>query len=170
MPSLTETKMLDFLRAHQPMPPDHSLDDATAATYNSARVWFEESPSDRCVPLLLNSFGDGDGFGMYQRVVDTLKRHDRAVVVDALRESLGSEHESVRYWSAQVAAEIPDAILGEPLRALLRDPSPGIRAAAVFALGEVGGKDNKAAVRALASTESDPEVVEAIELVGELLG
>ena len=33
----------------------------------------------------------------------------------------------------------------------------------------LGGEKNEAAVRTLASTESDPEVVEAIELVGELL-
>ncbi len=166
---LTEAEALEFLRAHQPMPADADLDDELIDTYDSARRLFRDHPNDECIPLFLNSFGDGDGLGVYQLVDEVIHAHDPSVVVRALADSLASPHPSVRSWSAELAAEVPDPSLSAPLQKLLSDPSPDTRTFAVYALAEIGGTENAAAIETLAATEREPEVIEAIELARENL-
>ncbi len=65
---MTTDDALDFLRRHQPMPDDEVLTEDLIQQYDEVRQHFIDSPDQRCIPLFLGSFGDGDGFGVYQLV------------------------------------------------------------------------------------------------------
>ena len=110
---------LVFLRRHQPMPPDPALSDELISEYEEVRQFLEANPDERAIPLLLNSFGEGSGFGIYQLVECVLVLFPPATVVPHLASSLASRQRSVRYWTAQIAAFFPDAALINPLAKLL---------------------------------------------------
>ena len=79
--------------------------------------FFITNPDERCVDLLLNSFGKGDAHGVYQLVEDAILAFPDEVVVPALEGSLRNPAGSVRYWSAQIAANYPREELAEPVPA-----------------------------------------------------
>lgn len=162
---MTESDALDFLRRHQPLPPDDLLNADLIDTYDAVRRLFRDHPNDECVGLFLHSFGDGTGLGVYQLVEDTLRAHEDDLVVAELTVSLRAPESSVRYWSAQIAQNYPDPRLGEPLLALLMDEDPGIRAAAIVALWGVGDPADRARIKSLRRSETDEEVVDAIDML-----
>ena len=88
-------------------------------TFNEVRLFFLNHPDVRCVPLLLNSFGEGDGHGIYQLVEDTIAIYPEEIVVPALIKSLSSPYQSVRAWNAEIAANYTGLELVEPLQQLL---------------------------------------------------
>src|SRR5215207_5765235 len=88
--------------------------------FEGVRKFFLTNRDERCVPLLLNSFGEGDAHGVYQLVEDVILAFPHEVVVPALEESLRNPAGSVRYWSAQIAASYPRQELAPPLIDLLR--------------------------------------------------
>lgn len=112
-------KHLEFLSLHQPMPTDEHLDKETLAQFDEARVFFMHNPEPECIKLLLNSFGKGNGAGIYQLVEDTLLKQDEETVVKELKNSLQSDYPSVRYWSAQCASVFPDLRLSGQLLDLI---------------------------------------------------
>ena len=77
---MTVEQGLAFLKAHQPMPDDTELSEALVRAYDDVRRLCIDHPDARCIPVLLTSFGDGDGCGVYQRVEDVL-RHVRLETV-----------------------------------------------------------------------------------------
>lgn len=126
-----------FLRLHQPMPNDDILDEGLINKYDEVRKFFLVNPSEECIPFFLNSFGEYDGFGVYQLVEDVILKFKHEIVVDYLKKSLRNENKGVRYWCAQIAASFPDNILVEPLSDLLTDEISDIRFAAITALVEI---------------------------------
>src|SRR5262245_1280942 len=125
---------LDFLQRHQPMPSTDACSDETISRFNEVRQYFLEHPDNRCVPLFLHAFGEGDLHGVYVLVEDTILAHPKEVVIPALASALTSSHSGVRYWSAQIAANYTDEILIEPLVGLLLRGGLDERIAAVVAL------------------------------------
>jgi hypothetical protein len=94
---------LSFLRNHQPMPDDETLDETLAREYEAVRKHFETVNDRRSVPLLLNSFGRGTGFGVYQLVEDALGYQDADAVRTALPSAIRSRNGGVRVWSIEIA-------------------------------------------------------------------
>lgn len=134
---MTNEYGLNFLKQHQPMKSTKLVDNEVVAIYENVRTHFINNPDERCIPLFLNSFGEGDAHGVYQLVGEVMQVHPRNLVVLNLKESLQSRHASVRYWSAQIAADYPDASLVEQLIILVSDDDIDIRTAAVIALAEI---------------------------------
>lgn len=56
---MTKDEALDFLRQHQPMPPDREFTDEVIRNYEEVRRFFLKHPYSECIPLFLNSFGEG---------------------------------------------------------------------------------------------------------------
>lgn len=164
---MTESDALDFLRRHQPLPPDEHLTPDLIDTYDAVRRFFLEHPNDECVPLFLHSFGEGSGLGVYQLIEDTLRVHREDLVVSQLLSALCATEPSVRFWSAQIAQNYRDLRLLPPLVELLSDAQPGTRAAAVVALWELGDPSAQSLIRSLALTETDAEVLDAIAMLEE---
>ena len=102
-----ETYFLNFLREHQPLPSDDEITEEQLVIYDGARKFFIENPNKQCVPLFLNSFGDGDGSGVYQLVEDTISQFALEDVLEHLIEAMSNEKGSVQYWAAQIAYYFP---------------------------------------------------------------
>ena len=156
---MTVDEGLAFLQTHQPMPEDTELSEELVRVYDEVRRLFIDHPDARCIPLFLTSFGDGDGFGVYQLVEDVLRHFSLGTVVPHLKKALTHGRRSIRYWNADIAANFPTAELLEPLAQLLREDDEDIRSAAAIALGQI--RDTRAAglLRSALAHESKPQLV-----------
>jgi hypothetical protein len=110
---------LAFLSEHQPLPADSDLSEELITRYNDVRRYFIASPDPRCIPLFLNSFGEGSGFGVYQVVDDVLHKYSAEQVVPHLKAGLGSPYAGVRYWCTHWAADFPSPDLIPGLTSIL---------------------------------------------------
>ena len=158
---------LAFLRAHQPLPSTSTIPDELLAEFNMVRSFFEQNPNSECVELLLNVFGHGDGHGAYQRVEDAVLKHDRDVVIASLQKSLLNRAGSVRYWSAQIAANYQSPNLIPPLIRLLEEGNLDERFAAVVALERMQTTEVVAALEAALTSGVERPVQ---DLIREVLG
>jgi hypothetical protein len=149
-----------FLREHQPMPPDGELTEDLARKYDEVRRYFISHPNADAVPLFLNSFGEGTGLGVYQRVLDVFRALPSGVVVPCLKAALVSPRRSVRRWTAQFAMDYPDVDLVGPLGALL-DPTANdgdVREVATAALGFIADERARRILTDVAANDPDGEV------------
>jgi HEAT repeat protein len=155
---MTCDEALAFLRDHQPMPCDRHLGVELIQQYDQVREYFLEHHDERCVPLFLNSFGEGSGLGVYPMVEDIVRAYPPSTVVPHLATALASEHEGTRYWCAQIAALFPTPALIQPLAALLADESPDTRFAAVTALERIEHEKVVPILRDALTKERDDEI------------
>ena len=162
---MTKDEALTFLRKHQPMPPTVSMPESLAQTYESVRCFFLLHPTKECIPLLLNSFGEGDCFGIYQLVGDVIRQFAPDDVLPHLVQALTSESSFLHYWNAQIATHFPSGALIAPLAGLLSDAEPDIRYAAITALEQIGSREVIAILESHKAKEADPEIRELIEEV-----
>lgn len=126
--------------------------------FDEVRKFFIANPDERCVSLLLNSFGEGDAHGVYQLVEDTILAFPDEVVVPALADSLRNLSGSVRYWSAQIAANYPNQELAEPLIELLNRGNLDEQVAAVTALEVLGTPQARGVMEKALSSDIEDEV------------
>ena len=149
---------LDFLRKYQPMPPDSELTNPLIQYYDEVRKHFVDNPDPRCLPLFLQSFGEGDGLGVYQLVEDVFRGIDAAVVTRELQEGLVSRNAPTRYWSAQIAAAFPSAELCDSLCRMLQSSVEDERAAAAIALGQIKNPKALGALNRALTSETSPHI------------
>jgi hypothetical protein len=112
---MNEEQALQFLREHQPMPPDEEWTDELADRYDEIRKFFINHPNPACIPLFLNSHGEIHGRGVYQLVDSVFYAYSPDEVIPHLIDALGSPHKSVRYWVAQICLSFPDKRLLKPI-------------------------------------------------------
>lgn len=155
---------LNFLRQHQPMPPDDKLTKDIIKQYDEVIDYFIESPNPECVPLFLNSFGDGEGNGLYEQVEQVFYTFTKSEVVPHLVKSLKSEHAGVRYWSAQIAMDYSVPELIDPLEQLLaHDEIEETRQFAAAALEDIPDKRVDEIFARQLKVEQDPELAAEIK-------
>ncbi len=112
---------LKFLSDLQPLADDSELDQKVIEKYDDVRRFFLQNPDPRCIPLFLNSFGKGDGLGVYQLIEDVLLKYSSIQVIPHLQKSLQHPLPNMRYWSVQIAASFISERLLEELIILLDD-------------------------------------------------
>jgi len=160
---------LKFLKNHQPMPSDKDLDKETIDRYNEVRKIFLFNRVPECVPLFLNSFGERDGFGVYQLIEDVIRKFDDSEVIPHLSAALKSDLRSVRYWNTQIAALFPSIELIEPLVGLLSDEDFDIKYASLTALSQINSNKVINIVKEFQKKEEDSELRElAQEIIEDL--
>jgi len=152
---MNRERALAFLRQHQPMPRDAEISQELIEEYEAVRRYFLGHPDPESIPLLLGSFGDSDGFGVYQVVEDVFVLHSQDQVIPHLIGAVVSDVPSVRYWSTQIAADFPDPRMLVPLGNVLDDPDSDTRAAAVMALMGIDHPDVIPLLRARLDKETD---------------
>ena len=157
---MDEAEALRFLERHQPLPSDEYLEQHIIDSFDEARSFFAEFPNPASVSLLLNSFGDGDGLGVYPLVENTVLLQAPEIVMEELVVALQSHHHSVRYWCAQIAANYPHELLVTPLVSLLTEQDYDIKYAALTALEQISSERSLAAVEQFSKFETDPSLVE----------
>ncbi len=165
---MNELDVIEFLNRNQPLPDDEKLTEVLIGQYDEARKFLIDCPSEEGVRLILNSFGIGDGWGVYQLVEDAVAAVPPEVAVRHLSNSLRSPLEGVKYWSAQISANYDDEQLIEPLRSLLHDPSDDVRMAAVISIEKYISDKLKAELQTMLAKETSAEIRATIKdiLVG----
>ncbi|SMQ80613.1 HEAT repeat-containing protein [Bacillus sp. OV166] len=154
---------LSFLKEHQPLPNDQEVDIEDIRSLDEARKYFIENPYPECIPLFLNVFGKGSGFGVYQFIEDVIMQFNNKEVVPHLVKSLQSDHQGVRYWSAQIASSFPDKRLIEPLSSMVIEKDSDLRWAAYMALEEIRDKSVFSILKSALQNEKEPENYEMLE-------
>jgi hypothetical protein len=156
---MTVEQGLAFLQAYQPMPDDSELSEELVREYDEVRGFFLDHPDARCIPLFLMSFGEGDGFGVYQLVEDVLRHFGKNLVVPHLRTGLTHARRSIRYWNAEIAANFPTPELIEPLAQLLTKDDEDLRSSAAIALGQIKDVRAEGLLRDALANERKPYLV-----------
>lgn len=169
---MTTPEALAFLQAHQPMPDDErlNLQPELMLAYDEVRQHFVEHPDPRCVPLLLNSFGGWNGFGMYQMVEDVFFQLDEPLVTHALLTNLRDVtllNPCTLYWNVQLCLTFPHPGLVPALAQVLNHPLSNIRTVAVYALGQLEADTVAPLLRQQWAVEDDADVAAAIQEVLE---
>ena len=90
------------------------------------------------IPLFLNAFGDGSGFGVYQLVEDVLKQFPTDLVIPHLLESLMSPHYGIKFWSTEMVPSFPSKHLIPALVKNLYDNKSDVRSSSAAALASIG--------------------------------
>ncbi|SKB09760.1 hypothetical protein SAMN02745166_05182 [Prosthecobacter debontii] len=155
---MTIDDALQFLRNHQPLPPTEGMSDELLQRFEEVRKFLIANPDERCVSLLLNCFGEGDAYGVYQLVEDAILAFPDEVVIPALADSLRNPAGSVRYWSAQIAANYPSQELAEPLIELFNRGNLDERVAAVTALEVLGTPQARVEMEKALSADIEDEL------------
>jgi HEAT repeat protein len=146
------------------MPNDDIMieNEALIKNYAEVRLYFATHPDLEAVPLLLNSFGDGSGFGMYARADETIWHFSPQEILPHLVKALNSEYHSVRYWCTQIAMSFPDQQLIAPLENVLQHDDIDARAFAASTLSLIPGKRVDEILLTALNNEQENEVLEAI--------
>ena len=165
---MNETDVIKFLSRNQPLPDDEDLSEELIGQYDDARKFLIDHPSDEGVRLILNSFGIGNGWGVYQLVEDAVAVVSPEVAAKHLANALRSPLEGVKYWSAQISANYDDEQLIEPLQALLHDLSEDVRMAALISIEKYMSDELKAMLQKMLAKETGDEIRATIKdiLVG----
>ena len=156
-----------FLCTHQPLPPDTSLDEETIGRFDAVCKFLAANPDPECIPLVLNAFGEWDGFGVYQLCDDVLRAYPQSLLTPHLVAALSSPHRSVRYWAAHWAMQFTAPELVVPLVQLLAsedddDAHYYCLAALQFIWEEHRTAQALVALRKCAEKETDPERMELL--------
>lgn len=161
---MTNDEALAFLKSNQPMPADKAGPPEIFRRYDEVREHFLSTSDDRCVPLFLGSFGEGSGFGIYQLVEDVLRRYPRKLVVDALRQHLGSKHQGVRNWCLLLGVEYADRSLVPFFARSLRSDDPEERLWAAHCMQQVYVEsEDRADVEACLAEEPNEDITALLE-------
>ena len=110
---------LNFLLKYQPLPPDSEITEDELLIYDKSRFFFENNPCASCIPLFLNSFGEGSGFGVYQLIDSVIRKFSMDEVVGHLIKALTNKQGSIQYWCIQITVDFPHASLIPILESLL---------------------------------------------------
>lgn len=159
---MTTEEALQFLSSHQPLPPTREIGESVLEKFDDIRKHFAVNIDNRCVPLLLNAFGDGDGHGVFQLVEDTIMAYPDEVVIPALLNGLQSQHASVREWNAEIVANYPRPEFVVPLTNLLRNGGVDEQMAAVTALELIGTSEAKEQLVKALETDIHDDVKDTI--------
>ncbi len=152
-----------FLRNNQPLPGDDDLTEQLISEYDEVRRYFLENKDVDCVPLFLNSFGDGSGFGVYQLVERVIVQFNKNEVLPHIVKALGSEHRGVKRWCVEIAASFPDPGLINSLEKLLLDDDSDTRIMACLSLDAVGGDEVIIILKSALKNEKNEDVLEVLE-------
>ncbi|MEB5695382.1 hypothetical protein MXM31_04165 [Klebsiella aerogenes] len=133
---MDKVQAFQFLRLHQPMPADCDITQELIDKYDEVRRFFRTHPDKNAIPLLLQSFGDGDGLGVYQLIEDCFYQYDANDVIACIATILENPHtiESVRYWCTLLTMSFPERRLLVGLDVSVQSSTEDVRDAALSAI------------------------------------
>jgi hypothetical protein len=168
---MTKDEAIKFLEKNQPLPSDDELSQEQINTFDNIRKYLIEEPDPIFIPLMLNAFGDGSGFGVYQVCDDVFRKFSKEQIISHLSLALQSPHWGVRYWASQWAMDFPEESLIPILAKLANDEHQDCHYFAISSLesiwSDTGNKDALKIISDQRNNYTDPEL---IELIDEILG
>ncbi|MCC3864973.1 HEAT repeat domain-containing protein [Terrisporobacter petrolearius] len=140
-------EILDFLKENQPFPDDENIKEYEIDMYADAVKYLDEVYSDeKCIPLLLNCFGDWFTYDINKHVEFIICKFDKELVLPHLRQALRSNNKYVRYWACQYTMSFPDKSLIDGLKEIIKNKKENdndTRLSAVTALTFINNSDVK---------------------------
>jgi HEAT repeat protein len=128
-------ELIKRLQALSPMPNDRELTEKQLGEYHQIVYELAQLEDIRCIRPLIESFGYGNGNGVYWEVVHLLERFAIEETDPLLLDALQSENPGTRQWSALMLGRSENQLAIPRLLQLLDDHKELVRAEAVVALG-----------------------------------
>ena len=164
---MNEKEASIFLEENQPLPDDEKLSEDLINKFVKVREYLISNPAPKFIPLMLNVFGDGSGFGTYQVCDDFFNKFEKNEIVPHLAKALKSQQRGVRYWASQWAMDFPDKRLVPLLHNMLNDLNSNCHYFAIASLEFIWKEEecNEALdiIRSLKGKFADPEINELID-------
>ncbi|MDR2905913.1 MAG: hypothetical protein LBU73_08165 [Helicobacteraceae bacterium] len=157
--TLTKEEALDFLRLYQPMPKDENLTTELIDKYDEVLRFFLQYKTKECIPLFLNSFGQINGFGVYQLVEDVILQFSMNEVIPYIKEAIKSNIYSVRYWNVQIAINYPSIEILPTLKDILNENDFDIKYNAIVAIGQFDKEIYKPILEDYLEKETEEELI-----------
>lgn len=134
--NISKKEALAFLALNQPMPNDYDITQELIDKYDDVRLYFCANPAEEAIPLFLQSFGEGNGLGVYQLIEDFLFKCDKNVVTKNIARILENPLtiKSVRCWCTSLAMDFPDNTLIKGLNISLQSDDEDTREMAMLSL------------------------------------
>jgi HEAT repeat protein len=151
---------IQFLESNQPLPPELELGEKIIV-FDEIINFLKVNPVPEALDLLLGSFGDGAGFGVYQMVERAVVQYPYKEVVKSLKKHLTNSCQSVRYWNCQIASLFPSEDLILSLSNLLNEDF-NIKYHAILALGQIKNSNSEKILRDLLVRENSQELRDLI--------
>ena len=164
---MTTDEVLQFLRDHQPLPPEDRIAEETIGRLDEVIAHFEANPDEQCVPLLLGALGAGTGLGTYHYVVNVVRTYPPEVVVPALDLALGRDDADTRVWALQAALGLRASRLPPHFRRSVDADDSSERYFAAANLRDTATRDDLGRVKAAIAEEDDADVREVLREVRE---
>jgi hypothetical protein len=134
-------ELLSRLERLTPMPEDALLTENMLKEYDEVVTELEQFHDPRCLRPLIESFGYGQGFGIYWRTLHLIEKYDSQLVTKALTAALEHPNPGVRMWAVNILRRYRYEGAVASLAALLQDEAELVRAATVSALDAIVGED-----------------------------
>ena len=145
-----------FLKANSPMP--RRPGPVFLEVYREVLETLTLHPLEDAIPHLINSFGNGPDFAIYENVQKALRRFAPAVILPYLEQGLESRSESVRSWCAHTLKYFPDPELLPKLEKMLGERSLLVRLAAAIGMESMSGPQVALIAAAALRSEKDADV------------
>jgi HEAT repeat protein len=123
-----------FLSKHQPFASDNELEAETLVTFREVLELIRANPDAEFLWPLINCFGDGTAFGLYETAVAQVAGFPPNILVPNLIKALTSPHNGVRERAAQASYSIRDDALVPCLVNGLKDQFAPVRLSCAIAL------------------------------------
>jgi HEAT repeat protein len=156
-------KAVKILKKYNPMPADDQLTQEIVDEYGAVIDYLKLNPHPSCIEPILKSFGEYDGWGLYEEASLILTKFGINQVLPYLISALQSPQNGIRYWATHIASDFADKQLLQFLEVCIQDKIPDIRENKATALGFMGGPQALKVLEGALEVESDPIVIEAIE-------
>lgn len=152
-----------FLKENQPLPDDGEKLENIISIFDDVRKYFLDNPDSECIPLFLNCFGKGSGYGVYQLIEDVIYKYNESDVVPHLKNALQSKYPSVRYWCAQIAERFESEDLIEGLINVYDKGDIDAKCASLTALSGIENEKVIALAKKTLKDETDEVLCEIAE-------
>ncbi|PEJ28303.1 hypothetical protein CN689_22370 [Peribacillus butanolivorans] len=156
-------KAVKILNKYNPMPADDQLTQEIVDEYGAAIDYLKLNPHPSCIEPILRSFGEYDGWGLYEEASLILSKFGKNQVLPYLISALQSTQNGIRYWATHIASDFADRQLIPFLEVCFQDKISDIRENTATALGFIGGHQALKVLEDALKVENDPVVLEAIE-------
>ena len=147
--------IISQLRNLSPMPEDSEVTGEQLTKYDSLVNMLAQYEDRRCIKPLIESFGYGNGHGVYWSVVHLLERFTVQEIDPILLEGLHNHNPGTRMWSALMLGRSENRSAVPDLLRLLDDNKELVRAEAIIALGRFQVEDIR---KRLLKLNDDPSV------------
>lgn len=127
-------QLIKKLEAMSPLPDDNTVSQQTLETYEQIIDELFSVKDTRVIQPLINSFGYGDGYGLYSSVVTLLENFDYQAVKPYLIQAVQKGEPGSRMWAAQMLGRARDEDARPYLSELLNDPAELVQSFAASAL------------------------------------